>query len=319
MYLAGPPDPGGPGTGPPCLHAAWRREFAGASPAAADPHLRRYLSDMAGQYGLPLRQELFDSPAGQSYGEMAAELLTGTLPPEPVDLLVLAFAMHDVIPGRSTAAYLSELCPGNPLAFAVCDAGSATPFTALAVIAGYAGTGGCERAVLVTLEQATLHYEPAAPVSMPAGNFAVALAFWPSASAGESAPRLDTVRQRPQVAPADVPRLLASELGGLAAGRPAVTVIAGSGLASLAAEAGADMLAGLPGDCDARLVTAPRGQPLTGVWWELAGWLDEGSAERPVAVLADYEPALGYLCTAAIEPTAGAQAGQLRPAMRLAG
>lgn len=290
MYRSGPPGAGG------CrlrLRSAWRSEATGASAAASDPHLRGYLSDMVAPYQLPITDELFERASGQSYGEMAGQLLAGALPPdEPVDLLVLAFALHDVIPGRSVAVHLSELCPGSPLAFAICDAGAATPFAGLRVITSYARTGGCRRAVLVTVEQATLHYAPASePAPIPGGNFAVALAF------GEAGlGRIEAVRQRAQVTPAEVPGVLAAELAELAGEHDEMVIITGNGLAGIAAPAGR------PGW---RFGAAPPGHPGTGVWWELAGRLAEWADDGKLTVLADYEAAHGYLCTAAIDLGAG--------------
>ena len=53
-----------------------------------------------------------------------AVIARAVLPGEDVDLLVLAYAIPDITPGRATATYLSHICPGNPLAFAICDQGT---------------------------------------------------------------------------------------------------------------------------------------------------------------------------------------------------
>ena len=88
---------------------------------------------------------------------MAEELIRSVVPPdEPVDVLVLAFAVPDARPGRATASYLSHVCPGEPLAFAICDQGSAAAFTGLRLIREYARTGGCARGLLLVVEQAIL-------------------------------------------------------------------------------------------------------------------------------------------------------------------
>ncbi len=297
MHRSGPPADDGPGAWLPLpLTGAGRREFPGASAAALDPALRGYLADMVRPYGLTLRHELFERASGHSYGEMAGALLTETLPAgRQLDLLVLGFSMHDVIPGRSTAAYLSGLCPGNPLAFAICDAGAAAPFTALRVIADYARTGSCRRAALVVVEQATMHYEPAAPAAAPAANAAVALLFGESGSV-----RIGAVRQHADVARADALPLLVGQLAALAGRREDITVITGNGLASLAGWAAwPARLAGLAGDW--RLRAAPPGQPCTGVCWELAGYLPQCAADGRLILLADYEPVLKYLCLTAID------------------
>ncbi|MFC0530801.1 2-hydroxy-acid oxidase [Phytohabitans kaempferiae] len=134
-----------------------------------EPHYAGYLADLVGPYGLTPRP-----PAGgQSYGEMAAALIADIVrPDEPVDLLVLAFAVPDVRPGRATATYLSHVCPGGPLAFAVCDQGVAAGFTALQIAQSYPDL---RRALVIVVEQATLHYDLPAPAPLPARHAGVAL------------------------------------------------------------------------------------------------------------------------------------------------
>ncbi|HVQ92996.1 MAG TPA: hypothetical protein VMU51_18315, partial [Mycobacteriales bacterium] len=101
-------------------------------------------------------------------------------------------------------------------------------------------------------------------------------------------------RQYTGVEPAGVRGRLAAAIGELG---PEVTVLTGPGLAPLAAD--------LPGD----VVAGPAGQPYTGAWWALAGdrpdWTDPG---RPV-LLADYDPALRYLCLSTFDGAAGGAVG----------
>lgn len=332
MYLAGPPDAAGPGGfpaggGPLRVSPAGRLLAGGSSPAARDPMLRVYLADMVRPYGVALREDLLEAGSGQSYGEMAGTLLSREMPAgEPVDLLVLAFAVGDVVPGRATAAHLSSRCPGRPAAFAVCDQGVAAPFTALRLIREYARTPGCRRALLIVTEQATLHYEQPAPAAVPAQNAAVALLC------SDSGPgRLATVRLHAGSRAgsgtgsgagngagnggdgAGTAELLSAELGELAGGRDDVTVILGAGAAELAGS-------GAAGPAGAEVIAAPSGQPCTGAWWELAGRLPgRGEAGRRV-LLADYEPSLGYLCLAAIDvEPAGTTAGRAAEASTAAG
>src|SRR3981081_4117627 len=88
------------------LGGAGRQVFEGSSAAALDPALRVYLTDMVRPYGLALRDELLDQGSGHSYGEMAGALLARTVPAgQPVDLIVLAYSVSDVVPGRATAAH----------------------------------------------------------------------------------------------------------------------------------------------------------------------------------------------------------------------
>ncbi|WP_344134358.1 2-hydroxy-acid oxidase [Luedemannella flava] len=267
------------------LRAVARRVFPGEAAIGADPahreRMRAYLSDLVRPAGLSLRTDVVERGAGHSYGEMAEALLGPVLGEDrAVDLIVLAHAVPDVTPGRATAAYLSHLCPGNRMAFAVCDQGTAAPFTSLNIISEYARTGGCPRALLLVMEQATLPYDapPATPV--PDAHTGVAL-LWQS-TAGP-APALAGLRQRPDVAPSEVADALSAELDAHA---PATLIVT----ATLAAACG-------PGRVPATARVAPAGMPTTGVWWALGAALDQ---RRGPVLLADYEPVLGYLSTCAV-------------------
>lgn len=272
MFQTGPPSAAGSQLR---VSRAERRIFDESSDLARDPVLRFYLSDMVGPYGLALREDLLDAGAGHSYGEMAEPLIASVVPDgAPVDVLVLAYGIHDVRLGRATATYLTSRCPGDPLGFAVCDQGVAAAFTALRLIGAYAETGACRRALLVVVEQSALHYEIAAPAPVPERNAAVTLLL----EEADGDPL--TVRQHTEVAPDEVGALLTKELPG-----PDGTVILGNGLSGI--ESTVD---------DMR--RAPAGQPFTGVWWELSAGLPNWTRDRQVLV-ADYDAALGCLCTAA--------------------
>jgi hypothetical protein len=282
MFRSGPPQLT-PGAGAPGdllrIAGAHRLIFEDTSVTAWDPLLRLYLADMVAPYGLPLREDLLVEGAGHSFGEMAEPLIAALVPAdEPVDLLVLAFAMHDLRLGRATATYLSNICPGAPFAFALCDQGNAAAFTGLRLIDAYARTGACQRALLVVLEQSALHYEPALPVPLPVRHAGVALLL----DAAGTIP-LRPVRQHISVTAQGVSALLGAEVAELSAGRDDVTVILGGGLSELE----------LPG----RVLRAPDGQPSTGAWWELASLSEPGE----LVIVAEYEPQLGYLSICAAD------------------
>ncbi|MER7849623.1 hypothetical protein ABTZ03_37445 [Kitasatospora sp. NPDC096077] len=171
--------PGSPGTpGPAGLRIArvLARCSDGRSETSLDPDLRVFVSDLVRPYGLPLREDLLREGVGHSYEELAAGLLGEALAEdEPVDLLILAFDTPDVRPGAPSSLALSRSVPGEPLAFAVCDQGTAAAFTALRLAAEYQRAGACRRAVVVLAEQTALHYEPPEPVAMPQRHAAVVL------------------------------------------------------------------------------------------------------------------------------------------------
>ncbi|MBR7835540.1 hypothetical protein KDL01_19850 [Actinospica durhamensis] len=212
---------------------------------------------------------------GPSYGEMGRTLLEAAVSPdEPVDLLVLAYAVPDLEPGRATATYLSHLCPGRPMAFAISDQGTAAAFTGLKLIGEYARSGDTRRAVLLILEQPTLPYDPGVPVTLPAAAAGVALVLEAPEShvradadadmdtdvdAAELTLRLTSVSVEPGVAEPEPPR--ASD---------GTSVLLGAGF------------------------TPDETRPYTGVWWQLLGLL----STRDDVLLADFEPVSQSVCLA---------------------
>ncbi|WP_328338459.1 2-hydroxy-acid oxidase [Micromonospora sp. NBC_00421] len=322
------------------LIRAARRAFTGPAGLMHDPahreQSRHYLTDLARQDGREVPADLFDTASdslGQSYAEMAEALIRALVgPDEPVDLLVLAFSRHDMLPGRATATYLSHVCPGTPLSFAVCDQGSAAAFSALRIAHAYASSAGCRRVLLIAVEQAVLPYDP--PTPGPARHQGVALLY-----------RTTTAPQAPDEhgpAPGDSPAPVSAGVTAAAdpapdagagplpgSGGPAastgdvvaasarvsvlrqhpdvaaddVAALAGSELAALAAGRpdvrvllSADLATAWPAHPVERVTVTPPGQPTTGLWWTLLDLLaTDPGRPRPV-LAADYDPDLRYLC-----------------------
>ncbi len=274
------------------LVRAVRRAFAGPARFLTDPGNRaragEYLADMARPYAREVPASLFSGPPspalGHSFGEMAEALIGPAVPPdEPVGLLILAFSSHDLRPSRQTAAYLSHVTPGAPMAFAICDQGSAAAFSGLRIAREYASSAGIRRALLIVVEQAALPYD--CPATVPSQHRGVAMLYGDCA---EPAVRVAGVRQHPGVPPGRVAGLAAADLSRLAAGHCEVGLVLGDALASV-----------WPAPAAGRVRVMPPGQPSTGVWW---GLIDElaGDARHPgLLVAADYDPGLGYLCLTA--------------------
>jgi hypothetical protein len=299
VFVARPP------AGPPLrrdLHLvrAVRRSFTGPAEFLSDPANRarvgEYLADMARPYGREVPAALFSEPGspalGHSYGEMAEKLIGEAVSAdEPVDLLVLAFSSHDLRPGRQTAAYLNDVTPGAPMAFAVCDQGSAAAFTGLRLAREYACSAGVRRALLIVVEQAALPYD--CPVPLPSEHRGVAMLFGDGAMPQAT---LIDLRQHPGVPPADVADLASAEFKDLAASHREIGLVLSDALAAVWTAPAA-----------ARVRSMSPGQPSTGVWW---GLIDElaGSAGHPdLVVAADYDPQLRYLCLATF--ATGSRAG----------
>jgi 4-hydroxymandelate oxidase len=276
MFVTGPPMAG---TGLALRHVVHGSDDAD-SPLAAHPTLRPYLTDLAATHGLALREDVLGT--GQAYAELAApavRAVTAVLrPDEPVDLLVLAYGVPDVQPGRNAALQLAAHCPGRPLAFAVCDQGPAAAFTALGLAADYAATGACTRAVLVVAEQTAVPYRLTAPAPVPERHAAAAVLL-------EGGSAATGVRTHPALPPEAVGAVLAAEVAELTGERD-VTLMLGPGIGAVPDVPGADVLRAAPG------------LPYTGTWARLA----DGEPGR-FLVIADYDPALGYLCVAGVEPS----------------
>jgi hypothetical protein len=329
VFVARPP------TGPQLRHdlhlvRAGRRSFTGPAEFLADADNRarvgEYLADMGRPYGRQVPASPFGEPPspdlGHSYGEMAEALIGSVVPAdEPVDLLVLAFSVHDLRPGRQTAAYLSHVTPGEPMAFAVCDQGSAAAFSGLRVAREYAASAAIRRALLVVVEQAALPYD--GPATLPLRHQAVAMLYSSELDGdgldgdgldragldgdgldragldGNSAirrVRVAGVRQHPGVPPGDVAALAAADLAELAVGHQDVALVLSDALAAVWTASAAR-----------RVRVMPPGQPSTDVWWglidELTGDKDPDAPVDPTSLLvaADYDPHLRYLCLTAFD------------------
>ena len=314
------------------LVSAERRTFSGPARFLADPANRAAVSTYLSDLTRPYPPEASDAPPvlvvgeqGHSYGEMAEELIGALVPADqPVGLLVLAFSIHDVQPGRATATYLSHICPGDPMGFAICDQGSAAAFSALRIARDYPAADGHLRSLVIVVEQAALPYQVGA--ALPAQHRGVAMLFenglgpataggagtggaetgrtgaggtgasGPEAGgagaggAGTGGARLAALTQRPNLAPAAVAGQATADLAELSAGHPEVRLVLSHALAAA--------WPGHPGD-GARV--GPADQPSTGVWWQLLDELDAGTDRPSLLVAADYDPDLRCLCLAAIE------------------
>jgi hypothetical protein len=226
---------------------------------------------------------------------MLGGLVSELVPPDqPADALILGFAMPDVDPGRATATFLGHVCAGAPVAFAVCDQGCAAGFTALRLARDCAPGSGWRRVLVAVAEQTRLDYDPPAPASVPARNAGFAMlcdarpGAVPGEPAGGGAPRLRAVRVCPGVPAGQACAVLGRALaGGPEAGEEQHMLVLGEGLTALAGDGGRGW---------GRTLALPAGQPLTGVWRELATWA--AATAGGSLTIADYDPALRYLCQA---------------------
>lgn len=286
-----------------------------ADNAAHTALLRTYLNDLLKQEGLALDEAKF-AASGHSYGEMAEELIRLAVPAdEPVDLLLLASAVPDLAPGRSTAIYLSHVCPGSPLAFAIQDQGAAAAFTALRIAVEYARTDGLSSCLLLVVEQASVPYDTGGS-AVPTEHAGVALllgraeasASQPAYRAGELATpaRLAEVRITANVRTRECALAeLRSAISALGPHHDETALILCSHLAPNADDlrfAFCDDEA--PDDGKVSVHLAHPGRPSTGVWWELVSVLEKPRRHAGRALAAEYDPDSATLCLAAFDTAA---------------
>jgi hypothetical protein len=302
VFVARPPA-GSPPRRELLLVRAQRQAFTGPAEFLADAENRarvgEYLGDMSRPYAIEVPADLFGEPPspalGHSYGEMASALIDAVVPAgELVDYLVLAFSIHDLRPSRQTAAYLSHVTPGAPMAFAICDQGSAAAFSGLRIVREYACSAGIRRALLIVVEQAALPYD--CPATMPSKHQAVAMLYsatLPDGSGPTPLARLADLRQHAGVPPGDVADLAAADLADFAVGHRRVGLVLSEPLA-----------AAWTAPAARHVRVMPAGQPSTGIWWGLIDELTTGVGHLDLLVVADYDRDLRYLCLTVFDAVA---------------
>jgi hypothetical protein len=135
MFLATSPPPGRTLPARPVARRVAGREFGATGEYRPDAMLERYLADMSGLYGVPYRADRYAAGLRNPFTTMAETLLADVLPASasasgaaPIRLILLAHSTPDADPRRVTACHLADIAPGDPLAFAVSDQGTAAPF-----------------------------------------------------------------------------------------------------------------------------------------------------------------------------------------------
>ncbi|MEU4210423.1 hypothetical protein AB0F13_10595 [Streptomyces sp. NPDC026206] len=263
---------------------AYRAFSGGQAYSAAD---KAYFTDLADHHGLAPHDDVL--AAGHTSFTAMTDALLGQLPPPtaPYDLLLLAHAAPDSEAGWPVCRACAVVPVDGP-AFSLSDQGVAVPFTALRVVADHAA----RRALLLVMDQGTRPVGPPVPAGE-RGATGVALVLTDDGALGGV--RVD---QHAGVGPAQVPGLMESALA--TAGD--CSVILGAALTPHWPAAGRCGPAG-----GRTLYRAHAGRPCTGLWTRLADELPSLSRHGGRLLLADYDPALGYLglCTVDVSPETG--------------
>lgn len=259
--------------------AAIRHRAFGPNPQRPEfPGLTDLFAERLAAYGVPVEPDLPSAGNRNSYSRLAAALLPELGPPP--DAVVVAHCLPDCDLSTSIAGYLQQRVGGQPLIFAVTEQGRTTPFVALRMALDLVHSGGYRRVAMLVLDQGTFVYsDPALDGVDRETDHAVGLVLAPDGPV-----RIGPVRHLTQVAGHHAAAVLDAELDRLPL-RGDVTLVAGPDVP--------------PGGRPYRRRSTHPGQLCTGVWSELAAQLAGAGPHTVLAV--EYEPALGYLCLAAIE------------------
>lgn len=125
-----------------------------------DEEILRFYRDLLGPRGSELDENLARRGTNIAFTDLAERAFRaapGAVPASP-DLLVLAYALHDLHPLTTVSSRLNHQFGGQSRSFAISEQGLGAPFTALRIAQSYARSGRCDSAALFVLEQATYLY-----------------------------------------------------------------------------------------------------------------------------------------------------------------
>ncbi|MDG4792814.1 hypothetical protein [Micromonospora sp. WMMD1082] len=255
-------------TAPLGLARAVHQVFGPGGPFGNDDHI--YYPDLMRSYGTTCPPGAFEGRRN-SFTDMVTAVLPRLRPhADGFDLAVLAATTPDSQPGFPMC-HLSTLVPDAGLAFAVLDQGLVTAFTALQVLANRARRDGAGRLLLIAADQTALLHDLPVPYRLRVErDVVVVLAFDPAADGGRLYPprSVPTASRTPEVALAEA---LADE-------KPQV-LVTGTGLAGRMPAVPAGTL----------VLPAPHGQPVTGVWQEVATRLPRWQVDGARVLIADHD------------------------------
>jgi hypothetical protein len=264
------------------------RVFPGRPPAGPTGIDLRFMTDFLAAFGEEPDHERYARGGGNSFTDMARELLDGLdRPLPPLDRILLAYHVPDLSVFEVAGCYLAERCPGQPEVHSVAGQGVGAPFTALRILSGLRLAGTLSEGAVLVLDQSTLpHLDPdthARPITDCAVLMHSGCADGDEDGDEAEGVELDFVDER--VVDPD------AALRALARRTPGARIVVGRMLA--------DRLdPGLRSDCD--LVEGPGDRLCTSAWAALA---EHWTPER-YTVVADYDPYSGRLFQAGLRPGA---------------
>ena len=260
------------------------RAFPGRRPAALGGVELRFMTQFLAAFGEEPDHERHAAGGGNSFTDMARELLDGLdRPLPPLDKVVLAYHVPDMSVVEVAGCYLAGRWPGNPEVFSVSGQGVGAPFTALRILSRMHSAGDVAEGAVLVLDQSTLPYFDPDLHTGPSSDCAVLLRS--DGAGGDDTMELDFVDER--VAGPDTALRLLADHG------PQAGIVVGRMLAERLdppLRPGPDLVAGAPD----RLCTS--------AWAALA---EHWTPDR-YTVVADYDPHSGRLFRAGFRPGAAA-------------
>ncbi|GAB3892868.1 hypothetical protein GCM10029964_068540 [Kibdelosporangium lantanae] len=128
-------------------------------PVQPPPEWQRFMADFCAAYDLDFDLSRYMAGGGHSFAGMTQDLLANLDRPLPdLDVVLLAHHLPDTKVFEIAGCHLTELCPGNPLAFSVAGQGTGAPFTALRILTSMRRTEDLRDGAIVILDQSSLPY-----------------------------------------------------------------------------------------------------------------------------------------------------------------
>jgi len=267
-----------------------RHTVFGAAGIPAVPKLVGYYAERLAPYGVPAVPRRYLSGNRNSVSSMSLRVVEEYRAGGAFDVVISAHAVPDSDPLVSLAGGYARAYDDGALVFAVSDQGRLAPFAALRLAMAYPER---QRVLVIALDQSAVPFnDPGMAELDPTVDHAVGLLLCPREPRPRELRPQGTVTVELLPTRAGVPRhLVGSAVRAALAGRDVDLVVTGPFVTAVTGWT---------------VRPAPRDQLCTSVWSVLADELTTDELTTPATryrriAVADYEPALRYLCLAILD------------------
>jgi hypothetical protein len=257
--------------------------------------LLEYHRDLLNEFGEPVDSQALESGRNVAHVDLVDPLLDDQrVRAARPGLVLLAYALPDVHPFTTTAAYVNWRLGNQAASFAVSEQGLAAPFSALRFASAYGATGQHRSVVLAVLEQTTLPNRDPLVADNHLVDSGALLVFDVEATPGAGGPprqlAVDQVRSQ------DPPEACGHRLEHAAGGRPGATLLVDGPWAGHETPRGDGV----------ELQRTPPGTYCTSMWLALAEHHAEWAERYETVILHDTDPRSGSCASAVLRSTAAA-------------